>query len=108
MKKTCAALALVVAACSYSRNAPDPEASIVRPGNFRNGSGVITAIAVVRNANQGHPDPNLYRISLLMDRTGFQEVDTDSSAFFVGQAVELTNDGRILRVSGTSLNDVIR
>ena len=99
---------MLLAACSYSWTAPDAEPNIVRPGNFTKGSGVITAIAVLPHANRGKPDPNLYRISLLMDRDGFQEVDIDSASFFVGQAVELTNDGRMLRVTGTTLNELRR
>jgi hypothetical protein len=41
-----------------------------------------------------------------MDVGGFQTVDIDDASFMAGQAVELTNDGRIVRVSGTTLNDI--
>ena len=64
---------------------------------------MISAIAVLRNHNPGHPDPNLYRLSITMDAAGYQEIEIDSNSFFVGEAVELTNDGRILHVSGTTL-----
>lgn len=103
MKKACAVFALTVAACSYYQNPSDADATVVRPGNFTAGSGVITAIAVLRNQNNGRRDPNLYRLSLQMDAGGFQTVDIDSNSFFLGEAVELTNDGRILHVSGTTL-----
>jgi len=104
MKKAFALFALMIAAaCSYYQKASDDDAAIVRPGSFIAGSGVITAIAVLRNQNKGQPDPNFYRISLAMDAAGYQEVDIDSNSFFVGEAVELTNDGRILHVSGTTL-----
>jgi hypothetical protein len=33
-------------------------------------------------------------------------VDVDNGTFMAGEAVELTNDGRVVRVSGTSLNRV--
>ena len=67
---------------------------------------------MLRNANQNaaagggdkRPDPNLYRIALQMDNGGFQQVDVDSAAFMAGQAVDLTNDGRIVLVSGTTVN----
>ncbi len=103
MKHAIALLALLVAACSYYQRPSDAEASIVRPGAFIPGSGVITQISVLRHQNPGQPDPNFYRISIRMDISGYQEVDIDSNAFFVGEAVELTNDGRILHVSGTTL-----
>jgi hypothetical protein len=104
MKKALGVFALMMAsACSYYQNPSDADAAIVRPGSFKAGSGVISAISVLRNQNSGRADPNLYRLSLQMDAGGFQTVDIDSNAFFVGEAVELTNDGRILHVSGTTL-----
>ena len=104
MKKAFATLALIVAACS-SYDSSNIEGTIVKPGNFIAGSGVVVGVAVVPRANQGNPgDPNHYRISLQMDAGGFQQIDTDNSTFFAGQAVNLTNDGRIEHVSGTALN----
>ena len=102
MKHALALIALLLTACSYYQRPSDAEAAIVRPGAFIPGSGVITQISVLRNQNKGEPDPNLYRISIRMDISGYQEVDIDSNTFFVGEAVELTNDGRILHVSGTT------
>jgi hypothetical protein len=99
-----AALALT-AACSYYQDPGQMEANVVRPGNFMTGPGTIVAISVLRKANPGSSsDPNLYRISVQMDSSGFQTVDTDSHAFFVGETVNITNDGRIEHVSGTTLN----
>jgi hypothetical protein len=43
-----------------------------------------------------------------MDAGGFQTVDIDSSRFLAGQAVDLTNDGRVVLVSGTSINEGFR
>src|SRR5947207_14791352 len=105
-------VASALAACSAYHGGASPEGTIVKPGNFRAGSGVISAVAVLPNANPNaaagsgdkRPDPNLYRISLQMDDGGFQQVDVDNATFMAGQAVELTNDGLIVLVSGTTLN----
>lgn len=108
---------LVLAACNYFQDASQAEATIVHPSNFTAGSGVIQQVGVLPNANRGNakrsssgrrPDPNLYRLSLLMDKGGFQLVDVDNGTFLAGEAVELTNDGRVVRVTGTSLNRVLR
>ena len=108
-RKAFAALALIVAACSAYQDPSQIEGNIVTPGNFIVGSGVVVGVAVVPRANKDNPnDPHLYRISLQMDKGGFQQIDTDNSTFFAGQAVNLTNDGRIEHVSGTSLNRAVR
>lgn len=107
---------VVIAGCSYVDDPSQLEATIVAPGNFKAGSGVIEAVGVLRNANKQKsvvsgsrraPDPNLYRLSLRMDAGGFQTVDIDDGSFMTGEAVELTNDGRVVRVSGTTLNDAL-
>jgi hypothetical protein len=104
---------LIVAGCSAFQDAAESEANIIRPGNFKAGSGVIESVSVLTNANKDQPpigparrrpDPNLYRLALRMDSDGFQTVDIDNGTFMAGEAVELTNDGRVVRVSGTSLN----
>jgi len=109
---------LVLAACSSYQDGASPEATIVSPGNLRSGSGVISSVAVLPNAKKAantqpasgggdqKPDRNLYRVALQMDNGGFQTVDVDSAGFMAGQAVELTNDGRIVLVSGMSLNQL--
>jgi hypothetical protein len=116
MKRTLA-LVLALSACSYFQDPGQVEGNIVAPGNFKAGSGVITGVGVLPNANKGkaqpsssgrRPDPNLYRLTLRMDIGGVQQVDVDNSSFAEGEAVELTNDGRVVRVSGTSINRAIR
>ena len=100
------------AGCSYWQDPNQAEATIVGPGHFKAGSGTIDSVGVLPNANKNpaatgsgqRPDPNLYRLSLRMDVGGFQQVDVDNGTFVAGEAVELTNDGRVLRISGTSLN----
>jgi hypothetical protein len=100
-----------LAGCSHFEDASQIEAHIIAPGNFRAGSGVIDSVGVLRNANPKPapatggraPDPNLYRLYLRMDIGGFQTVDVDNNSFMAGEVVELTNDGRVVHVSGTSL-----
>ncbi|MFN2646095.1 MAG: hypothetical protein ABR570_13990 [Burkholderiales bacterium] len=110
-------LVTFLAACSYYQDPSQAEANIVRPGNFTAGSGVVESVGVLPNANRGNtkpsskgrsPDPNLYRLSLRMDTGGFQQVDIDNGTFMAGEAVELTNDGRVLRITGTTLNEMMR
>ena len=93
------------------------EATIVAPGNFIAGSGIIESVGVLpgkrtpgtgTDATGKYPDRNLYRLYVRMDAGGFQTVDIDSSRFIAGEAIELTNDGRVVRVSGTSFNDALR
>jgi hypothetical protein len=98
--------AAMLAGCSHYSNPSQIEGTIVTPGNFIAGSGVITNVAVVPRANKtaGAQDPHHYRITMRMDNGGVQSVDTDNSTFMAGQAVDLTNDGRIVHVSGTTLN----
>jgi hypothetical protein len=107
-------LAAVLAACSSYEGGGTGEANVVSPTNFRAGSGVITSVGVLPNANpnpaagsSGKPDRNLYRVQLQMDNGGFQQVDVDNASFMTGQAVELTNDGRLVHVSGTQFNRLI-
>ena len=99
---------LFLAGCSYYQDPRQAEATIVAPGNFKAGSGVIESVSVLPRANKqpNARDPHLYRLSLRMDAGGFQTVDIDSAAFMTGEAVELTNDGRVVPVSGTTLNDI--
>ncbi len=109
IRKSLAGLALIAAACSTYRDPSQVEGTIVRPRNFIAGSGVIVGVSVVARADKGNRnEPDLYRISLHMDKDGFQQIDTDNNTFFVGQAVNLTNDGRIEHVSGTSINRAVR
>jgi hypothetical protein len=100
--------------CTMTLDESVLEANIVRPGNFKAGSGVIQSVGVVPGAREPgtgadskgpRPDRNLYRLYLQMDVGGFQTVDIDNSRFLVGEAVELTNDGRVVRITGTALNE---
>lgn len=106
---------LLSASCQYSWDPAQLEAHIARPGNFKAGSGVIQSVGVLPGANRKapsgnpggrRPDPNLYRLLLQMDpgAGGTQSVDVDRGGFVPGEAVELTNDGRVVRITGTTLS----
>ena len=102
-------LLLLLAGCTYVSDPSQNESQIVTPGNFRAGSGVIENIAVVPNKGTNKDkEPHLYRLYIHMDVGGFQTVDVADNTFFAGEAVHLTNDGRVERVSGTSLQDLFR
>lgn len=111
------ALFFFLPACTSVRDESQLEANIVRPGNFMAGSGVIQWVGVLPGAREAgtgsdsagpRPDRNLYRLYLRMDNGGLQTVDIDSGRFMAGQVVDLTNDGRVTMVSGTSINESIR
>ena len=99
---------LFLAACTYVSDPSGNESQIARPGNFLTGPGVIENIAVVRNEGTKKGEPHLYRLTIRMDATGHQTVDVEDNTFFVEEAVYVTNDGRVERVSGTSLNDFFK
>src|SRR3954466_1248206 len=88
------ALAMMLGACNTYQGGGDGEATIVAPGSFRAGSGTVTSVAVLPNANKNpaagssdqKPDRNLYRVSLLMDNGGYQHIDVDNATFMEGQA----------------------
>jgi hypothetical protein len=95
-----APLLLLLAACTIYSDPAQEEANIVAPGNFKAGSGEIYQVGVLPGEG--------CRLFLRMDVTGTQSVDVDRCNFTQGQVVELTNDGRALRVSGTSMNEMTR
>lgn len=109
-----AILALLLAACSYAKDPSALEANILAPGNFKTGSGVIRNVGVLPNANKTNsrsgnrpPDPNLYRLLVEMSASGFQSVDIDAGTFLVGELIDITNDGRVVRLGGTSFDKML-
>ncbi|MGQ0651993.1 MAG: hypothetical protein ACT4P4_06955 [Betaproteobacteria bacterium] len=88
--------------CRSLQDAREVEANILAPGNFRTGSGVIESLAPLAGRR------NVWRLNLRMDASGFQSIDVDYGGYISGEVVELTNDGRVVRVTGTSLKNVIR
>jgi len=91
-----------LASCRSLQDAREIEANILAPGNFRAGSGVVESLAPVAGRR------DVWRLSLRMDSSGFQSIDVDYGGYFSGDVVELTNDGRVVRATGTSLKNVIR
>ena len=99
---------LLLAGCTYVSDPAQNQSQIAAPGNFRAGSGTIQSIAVVPNKGTKSNEPHLYRLHIHMDVGGYQTVDVEDNTFFVGEAVSLTNDGRVERVSGTSLEGLFK
>ena len=98
---SCFAAILLLAACTLYGD--QEEANIISPGNFKAGSGQIYQVGALPGK-----DRTLYRLFLHMDATGTQFVDIDKNTFMAGEFVELTNDGRVVRFSGTTLNDALK
>jgi hypothetical protein len=94
----CVLLALV-ASCTKYWDPAQAEANIVSAGNFKAGSGEVTQVGVLPGKG--------CRLYLRMDVTGTQSVDIDKCNFMQGEFVDLTNDGRVVRLSGTSLNEAL-
>jgi hypothetical protein len=103
-----ALLLLLLAGCTYNSDPTGNESQIARPGNFTAGSGTIQQISVVPNKGTKSKEPHLYRLHIHMDVGGYQTVDVEDNTFFEGEAVSLTNDGRVERVSGTSLDGLFK
>ncbi len=94
---------LLMGGCRSLQDAREIEANILAPGNFRKGSGIVESPAPLAGQR------NVWRLSLRMvDTAGFQCIDVDYGGYLSGEMGELTNDGRVVRVTGTSLKHVIR
>ncbi|HYL88572.1 MAG TPA: hypothetical protein VEU32_07370 [Burkholderiales bacterium] len=95
--------ALLAAACAHFDDPAAAESRVVSARPFIAGSGVIQSVAVVHS-----PGSERYRLALQMDIGGYQTLDVDSGAFFPDEAVEVTRDGRLTRISGTTFNEASR
>ena len=93
---------IALGACGSLKEARDIEGNIVSPGNFRAGPGVIESVGAVGGAK------NVYGLYVRMLNSGFQTVNVDRGGFLAGEEVELTNDGRVVRVTGTDLLRALR
>ena len=106
-----------LAACSTyepSFTTPPPEARTVAPvypaSAYRAGFGVIEAIAAERytaprlpsagaGGTVGHAiDRTGYRLTVRMDDGSLQSIAQDNRDFRVGDRVQLTGDGRVIRM----------
>ena len=81
-----------------------PAGTIVVPAaaTYRPGWGTIETITLVRSVPSASTGANLpervaYRLGLRMDDGSVQAIDTDNRNFMVGDRVQLTNDGRVIR-----------
>ena len=108
-------VAALVSACSNSPTACEggaapnlDESRAVSTAGLRPGAGVIVSVGVLPSARPAAssagggacpPDPNLYRLLLSMDNGATQTVDVDNPTFFPNERVEVTGDGRVVRLS---------
>ena len=100
-----------VTAPGATTSAPAPAVtSSVPPGTilvpaaatFRPGHGTVETVTLVRSVPGASTGANLpervaYRLGLRMDDGTVQAIDQDNRNFMVGDRVELTNDGRVIR-----------
>jgi len=87
-----------LAACSHFQPPSLAEGAVVSPAGIHAGPGVIGAVGVVPDAQ-----PPVYRLYLQMDDGSSQSVEVDNPIFMLDQRVEVTPDGRVVLLSGTSL-----
>ncbi|MBV8030500.1 MAG: hypothetical protein JO035_03220 [Betaproteobacteria bacterium] len=70
---------------------------------FRSGQGTVENVAIVHitpataSAGSSSPERLAYRLTVRMDDGSLQAVDQDNRSFQVGDRVELTNDGHVVR-----------
>src|SRR4051794_13419988 len=96
MRALVASTLVLLAGCSIYDQPSTAQGKVVSGAKFIPGSGVIDSVGVVSRDTR--------RLYLRMDVGGFQTVDTDNPTFMAGEFVELTPDGRVVHVSGTTLN----
>jgi hypothetical protein len=98
-------LLAAVSGCSYHQSEEAAEAKILNAKSVRPGYGVIDSVTVQRggdSASAGGTRP-AHRLVVRMDSSALQIVDVDNPTFMPEERVELTADGRVVRVSGTTL-----
>lgn len=100
---------LALSACSYFDTPELAEATVHPSPYLRPGYAVVESVGVLpsgrRDPGGAAPgDPNAYRLFLRMESGGFQTVDVDNPTFMAGQYVEVTRDGRVVRVGSTSID----
>ena len=106
-----AANAPVAAAAPVAAVTPTPASTptalaTLKPGSFRAGSGILESIGLVtlpqNSASAGGgtaaaPAPGPYRLTIRMDDGSIQTVIQDTRALLVGDHVQITQDGRLIR-----------
>jgi hypothetical protein len=108
-------VAAFVSACSsygpaacQSDAAPNlRESRAISAAGLRPGGGFVVSVGVLPSARPHAssvgdgacaPNPNLYRLLLSMDSGATQTVDLDNPTFFPDERVEVTSDGRVVRL----------
>lgn len=94
----------VVSTPATSASTPVALATL-QPGTFRPGSGILESIGLITlpaSAAAGGtapsaPVPGPYRLTLRMDDGNIQTLTADTRALLVGDRVEITSDGRLIR-----------
>jgi hypothetical protein len=79
--------------------------AMLQPGSYRPGSGILESIGLITlpaSAAAGGtatsaPVPGPYRLILRMDDGNIQTVTADTRALLVGDRVQITSDGRLIR-----------
>lgn len=100
---------LALSACSYFDPPELAEATVHSSRYLRPGYAVVESVGVLPSGRRAPAsgrasDPNAYRLFLRMENGGFQTVDVDNPTFMAGEYVEITGDGRVVRVSGSSID----
>lgn len=95
----------VVAVTPTPASTPSALATL-KPGSFRAGNGILESIGLVTlpqsSASAGGgtvagPAPGPYRLTIRMDDGTIQTVVQDTRALLVGDRVQITQDGRLIR-----------
>jgi outer membrane lipoprotein SlyB len=100
------ALAALAACGSIESTNPPAEARVLAPSGVRPGTGLVESVAPVRSASAGASTGGsaerrvTYRLYLNMDDGHTQAVDVDSPGFVPKDRVQITRDGRVVRVAG--------
>jgi hypothetical protein len=95
----------VVAATPPAAPSSSPAAlTTLQPGTYRPGSGILESIGLVTlpasaaaGATAAAPAPGPFRLTLRMDDGSVQTVIQDTRALLVGDRLQITPDGKLLR-----------
>jgi hypothetical protein len=95
----------VIAATPKPASTPTALATL-KPGSFRPGNGILESIGLVTlpqssaaagGGTVAGPVPGPYRLTLRMEDGSIQTVIQDTRALLVGDRVQITQDGRLIR-----------
>jgi hypothetical protein len=76
----------------------------LQSGTFRPGNGILESIGLITlpasaaaGGSAAAPVPGPYRLTIRMDDGNIQTVQADTRALLVGDRVQITADGRLIR-----------